>query len=88
MRDHDVGVGKEEGRAWSFADLDLGNALLPFVFAIENFDRVWGFGLHGSIVSSFFPLSPSLVLGRLGLDENFTPRPAMASLQGPGFGNS
>jgi hypothetical protein len=66
MRDHDVGVGKEEGRAWSFADLDLGNALLPFVFAIENFDRVWGFGLH----------------------ENFTPRPAMASLQGPGFGNS
>lgn len=38
-----------------------------FVFAIENFDRVWGFGLHAWIVSLSL-----LCLGawELGLDES------------------
>ena len=57
--DHDVvGVGKEEGRAWPFANLDLGNVLLAFVLQLKFRRSCLGIWVRW-IVSSFF----FLVLG-------------------------
>ena len=56
--DHDVvGVGKEEGRAWPFAGLDLGN-VLAFVLQLKFLRSCLGIWVRW-IVSSFF----FLVLG-------------------------
>lgn len=90
--DHDVGIGKEEGRAWPFADLDLGNVVLAFVLQLKLLRSCLGIWVAW-LVSSHDPFF-FLCLGLDGSRDNLTCGPGIMGPSGrpagrrPGFGSS